>query len=235
MKPIIHAFIPARGGSKGIPYKNIKSYKGLPLIAHAINLAKKSKLIKKIIVSTDCKKIKEIAEKYGAEVPFIRPSNISTDFSPDIKCFQHYLSWAEYAKEEIPDIIVHLRATYPERNIELLNETINTFLKNKDKYTSLRTVIPVYKSPYKMYTISENKKQLVPLFNLYKNIKEPYNHVRQLLPQTYLHNGCIDIINTKTINNGSMTGDMIYPFVMKDTDNYDIDSLDDLDRSESDN
>jgi CMP-N,N'-diacetyllegionaminic acid synthase len=232
---IIHALIPARGGSKSIPHKNIKIYKKYPLLVHSINIAKDIKLISKIVVSTDCYEIKKIALKNGADVPFIRPSNISGDFSTDIECFKHYISWLQDNKQQIPDIIVHLRPTYPERNNNIVYKCLTKFIEVCNIYTSLRTVVPIDKSLFKMYTINSNDTTLKPTYDLFNNIKEPFNQVRQILPTTYLHNGCVDIINTKTLKNGSMSGDKIYPYVMENNETYDIDTNDDWKRSLTEN
>lgn len=221
---LIHALIPARSGSKGIPGKNIKIYKQYPLIAHSILSAKKEKNISKIIVSTDSVEIQNIAIQYGADCPFLRPSNISGDLSSDLECFQHYLNWLKNNNQILPDILVHLRPTYPERK-DLLSNCLNTFLDVRDKYSSLRTVIPIDKSLFKMYTITSKK--LNPTYFEYKDIKEPFNQARQLLPVTYLHNGCVDIINRSTIENNSMTGHTIYAYIMDKHNIYDIDTEED--------
>ena len=89
------ALIPARSGSKGIPNKNIKHYKNITLICHSINIAKESKYINGIIVSTDSELYKEISEKNGARCPFIRPSNISGDLSTDYEFIKHYIQWLQ--------------------------------------------------------------------------------------------------------------------------------------------
>ena len=222
---IIHALIPARSGSKSIPNKNIKIYKNYPLFVHSILLAKRNNLISRVVVSTDCDKIQKIAITHGADAPFLRPLDISDDLSSDLECFQHYLKWLTDSKQILPDIIVHLRPTYPERNEKILNVTLIKFLSNCNEYTSLRTVIPIEKSLFKMYTINTNK--LNPVFLKFNNIIEPHNQARQLLPQTYLHNGCIDIINRTTIENNSMTGNNIYPYIMSHCENFDIDSEED--------
>ena len=232
---IIHALIPARGGSKSIPQKNIKIYKQYPLLVHSINIAKNIKLISKIVVSTDCYEIKKIALKNGADVPFMRPSDISGDFSTDIECFKNYISWLQYNKQQIPDIIVHLRPTYPERNNNIVYNCLTKFIEVRNIYTSLRTVVPIDKSLFKMYTINSNDTTLKPTYEVFNSIKEPYNQVRQILPTTYLHNGCVDIINIKTLQNGSMSGDKIYPFVMEKNETYDIDTNDDWKRSLTEN
>ncbi len=226
---IIHALIPARGGSKSIPKKNIKKYKGFPLLVYSIQAAKKVKEISKVIVSTDTQEIKQIAKKYGAEVPFLRPNNISGDLSTDLECFQQYLHWLKFTKKEIPDIIVHLRPTYPERNNMIITDCLKKFVKVRNEYSSLRTVVPIEKSLFKMYTLDGNT--LEPTYKKFNNINEPYNQVRQILPTTYLHNGCIDIINTKTILNNSMTGEKIYAYVMPEEETYDIDTKEDWLRS----
>ena len=92
----------------------------------------------------------------------------------------------------MPDFIVQLRPTYPTRKVEILDKTIELFIENRDKYDSLRTIIPFDKSPFKMYRIID--KDLVPLFKEVNGIEEPYNQCRQNLPNTYLHNGYIDIL-----------------------------------------
>ncbi len=222
MKIIV--LIPARGGSKSIPRKNIKSYIGKPLIAHSIELAKQCDLIDDIIVSTDDTEIAAISRKYEAHVPFLRPSEYAQDLSTDLDVFTHYLEWCDNK----PDIIVHLRPTYPNRTKELLERCINLFVTNYDKYDSLRTVCKVDKSPYKMYRNIDNN--LIPLFFDVDGIDEPYNACRQILPQCYLHNGCIDIVKSTTIQKGSMSGKRILPVIMNE--NYDIDTLKDFSNSE---
>ena len=223
MFPVIHALIPARSGSKSIPNKNIKIYKNEPLLVHSILSAKRELIISRVIVSTNCKKIQKIAIQNGAEAPFLRPDNISDDLSSDLECFQHYLKWLSDEKQVLPDIIIHLRPTYPERK-DIFN-CLKTFLNVRDKYTSLRTVVPIEKSLFKMYTITSS--ELKPTYLQYNTINEPHNQARQLLPQTYLHNGCIDIVNRTTIENNSMTGDKIYAYVMDQEETYDIDTEED--------
>jgi CMP-N-acetylneuraminic acid synthetase len=95
-----------------------------------------------------------------------------------------------------------------------------------DKYDSLRTVVPFDKSPYKMYTIQDNL--LTPLYKEVNNIIEPYNQCRQVLPQCYLHNGYIDILNTSILNENTINGKNILPFIMDEKNNVDIDNVKDL-------
>lgn len=229
----IIAIIPARSGSKSIINKNIKIYNNKPLMVHSIDLAKKSDYIKNIYVSTDSKKYKNIALKAGAEVPFLRPSNISSDLSPDIDFMKHFLDWYYVTKKTYPDIIVQLRPTYPNRTKKILDKAIKNFIDNYKEYDSLRSVIKIEKSVFKMYTI--NNMKLIPTISKYRNIVEPHNQCRQLLPDTYLHNGYIDIIKSSTIiNKNSMTGNYILPFVMNENEIHDIDTEEQWKISEND-
>jgi CMP-N,N'-diacetyllegionaminic acid synthase len=228
--PKILCIIPARSGSKGIPNKNIKSYRGKPLMAWSIEQAQKSKHPMRIIVSTDSEEYAEIARKYGAEVPFLRPSEISQDLSTDYECIRHVLERLRETERYISNIVVQLRPTYPTRKVEDLDRCLDIYLSERQNgYTSLRTVIPYDKSPYKMYRIGENGKHLQPLFEEVDGLQEPYNRCRQELPQCYLHNGCIDIMETSTVMGGSVTGNKIYAYTMDPKEIKDIDYIKDWD------
>jgi CMP-N-acetylneuraminic acid synthetase len=229
----IIALIPARSGSKGIPDKNIKLYKGLPLLVHSINIAKESKYINDVYVSTDSNEYQDIALKYNAKVTPLRSAEISDDLSPDIETFKFFLNSLDYNNSYInckPDIIIHLRPTYPNRKVELLDDCIEQFIQNYNSYDSLRTVILIKKCPVKMYYIENNK--LIPYFKEYNNLIEPYNQARQCFPDTYLHNGCIDIVKTSIIlNNNLLSGYSILPYIMDEIENDDIDDIDDFNNS----
>jgi CMP-N,N'-diacetyllegionaminic acid synthase len=227
----IVALIPARSGSKGIPHKNIKDYCDLPLICHSIKIAQKSSFITDIIVTTDSEEYKEIVEKNGAKCPFLRPKDLSGDLSTDYDFIKHYIRWAQVCDaKNIPDMIVQLRPTYPNRNICDLNRCIQIMIKNNE-YTSLRTVIPNTKTPYKMYLTEGNV--LKPLFEEINGLNEPYNRCRQDLPDTYLHNGCIDIIRVSSfLKYDSITGSKIYAYIMDKEEVNDIDSVEDWNQSE---
>lgn len=213
------AIIPARGGSKGIPMKNIKLFREKPLIAWSIELAKQCNIINRIIVSTDDEDIANVSREYGAEV-IDRPKEISQDLSTDYECMEHCL---EYIGYENADIIIQLRPTYPTRKLVHLDNCIKMYIENMNDYDSLRTIIEYNKSPYKMYNIKNNI--LVPLFQEVNGIKEPYNNCRQILPKTYLHNGYIDVFKAKIIKNKqSITGDNILPYLMNKTEYHDIDT-----------
>ena len=224
----ILVLIPARSGSKGIPNKNVKDFCGKPLLAWSIEQAKKSKYAKdmKIVLSTDSIEYASVGNEYGAEVPFIRPKILSQDKSIDIEFIKHAVDYLKEWENYESDIILQLRPTQPCRKVEDINMAIEVFISNRDKYDSLRSVIAVEKSPYKMYSI--NNEELTPLFNEVNNIKEPYNQARQLLPQCYLHNGYIDILNADILKNDTISGSRIYPFVMDMNNNIDIDLKKDI-------
>jgi CMP-N,N'-diacetyllegionaminic acid synthase len=228
----IVALIPARSGSKGIINKNIKIYKGIPLLAHSIKIALGSKYISEVYVSSDSEEYNNIAIKYGAKITPLRSKEISDDLSPDIDTFIHFLNMYKNDKE-IPDIIIHLRPTYPNRSLELLNKTIEYFLNNYNNYDSLRTVVLIKKTPYKMYYIDSNN-NLIPFIKKHNMFNEPFNQARQNFPETYLHNGCIDIVKSNIIiKNNLLSGDNILPYIMNDNEIDDIDDLSDFTISEN--
>ncbi|RZD39237.1 MAG: acylneuraminate cytidylyltransferase [Methanobacteriota archaeon] len=224
MKKIL-CLIPARSGSKGIPDKNIKEFNGKPLLVWSIEQAQKSKHKMRIIVSTDSEEYAEISRQYGAETPFIRPKEISEDLSTDYEFIKHALNYLKQNETYTPNIVLQLRPTQPCRKVSTIDECLDIFISNMDKYDSLRTVVPFEKSPFKMYTILNNN--LKPLFNKVNEIDEPFNQCRQVLPQSYLHNGYIDIFKASIVNYGTISGNNIYPYVMDKNDTIDIDYMDD--------
>lgn len=227
----ILCIIPARSGSKGIKHKNIMDFNGFPMLYWSIKQAQESKYAStmRIILSTDSEKYRQIGLKYGAEAPFLRPKEISEDLSTDFECIEHCLNYLATENYK-PDFILQLRPTYPTRKVEIIDDCIEKFINNREEFDSLRTVIPMEKSPYKMYRIEKNV--LNPLFKSVdfnnQTIVEPYNHCRQNLPDVYLHNGYIDILNTEIVKNNTISGVKIFPYVMSKDEIHDIDNLKDL-------
>jgi N-acylneuraminate cytidylyltransferase len=122
--------IPARGGSKGIPGKNIKDFLGHPLIAWSIIQARKSNVFQRVIVSTDDEHIARVAVKYGAEVPFLRPESIALDFSSTEEVLDHFVTWLYSSDAELPEQIVLLQPTSPVRNKKLIAGAVEDFLRS---------------------------------------------------------------------------------------------------------
>lgn len=224
----ILCLIPARSGSKGIKNKNIKKLNGKPLIAYTIEQAINTKYKMKIIVSTDSQEYADISKKYGAEVPFLRPKEISGDLSTDIEFIKHSVDWLKHNQDYIPDIILQLRVTSPLRKVDDINKSLELFINNFEKYDSLRSVYELDKTPYKMYHIEKNN--LIPIIKNYNNLNESFNCGRQNFPKTYIHNGYIDILKTSILNNNLISGNNILPYVMSKNDNIDLDNIDDWEK-----
>lgn len=217
MKKIL-AVIPARSGSKSVKDKNIRLINSKPMIAYSIEHALASKKINRVIVSTDSEKYAQIAREFGAETPFLRPKEYATDIALDIDVFQHALNYLERNENYIPDIVVHLRPTYPVRNVGDIDRMIDIMLED-NKIDSVRSIAPAREIPYKMW-LKETDEKISPLIN---SIPEGYNMPRQELPKVYYQNASIDVIRTSVITEEkSMSGKDIYGYVMDD--NFDIDT-----------
>ncbi len=216
------AIIPARGGSKGLPGKNIKPLCGHPLLAYSILAAQKSKYITRIVVNTDDPEIAAVAKHYGAEVPFIRPADLAADTSTDLSVFQHAIAWHHNEEQYRPDYIIQLRPTSPLRKADWIDTAIS--LLHQSEADSLRVVTPAPITPYKMWRISDTEKPMQPLLQI-DGIDEPYNMPRQSLPQIFWQIGTLDVIRTAIIENGSMSGKNILPFIVDAAYAADIDDL----------
>lgn len=216
----ILALIPARGGSKGVPRKNIKLLHDLPLIGYSIKCAQESKLINKIIVSTDCEEIKSVAEQFGIEVPFLRPKEFSTDTSLDGDFIKHSLQWLQTHENYIPDIIILLRPTTPLRQSDVVDKAITTILENENA-SGLRSSHEVSESPFKWFTVENN--YYAPICNEYS--LEDTNKPRQAFPKVYLPNGYVDIIKPSYLDD-MIYGKKILSFITKTS--YEIDTLEDF-------
>lgn len=226
----ILALIPARGGSKSIPHKNIRLFAGFPLIAYSIAAARATEMISRIVVTTDDPEIAEIAQNYGAEVPFLRPSEHSQDTTPDLPVFQHALEWLKQHEAYQPEIVVQLRPTSPLRRAWHIDQAVAYLIERPD-VDSVRTVCIPFQNPYKMWQIRPDG-ILRPLIHL-ENIPEPYNLPRQALPDVYWQTGYVDAAWTETIlSKNSMTGERILPLVINPEEWIDIDSPDDWRRAE---
>jgi YrbI family 3-deoxy-D-manno-octulosonate 8-phosphate phosphatase len=220
------AIIPARGGSKGIPRKNIRLFAGYPLIAWSIAAAKQSGLVTRVIVSTDDEEIAAVAREYGAETPFLRPVELAQDKSTDLPLFEHALKWLEDVESYRPDVVVQLRPTSPIRPRGMLDDAIRILLTHQDA-DCVRGVVPAGQNPFKMWRFKDDGKPLKPLLQL-DEVPEPYNAPRQALPPVYWQTGHIDAIRVSTITQkGSLTGDVIYPLVIDPRYTVDIDTLPD--------
>lgn len=229
-KPEVLAVIPARGGSKGIPRKNIKNFAGHPLIAFSIEAAKSAQSVTRVIVSTDDEEIAAVARQYGAETPYLRPAEFAQDRSLDLPVFQHALEWLAEQEGYRPDVLVQLRPTSPVRPPTLVDEAVQTLLAHPEA-DSVRGVVPAGQNPHKMWRIDPASGQMIPLLQV-EGIEEPYNAPRQILPPVYWQTGHIDAIRPSAILSGSMSGKTILPVMIDPPYTVDIDTPKDWMRSE---
>ena len=226
-KPEVLALIPARGGSKGIPRKNIRDFAGAPLIAYSIAAGLQAQHVTRVIVSTDDEEIAAVARQWGAETPFLRPTELAQDDITDLPVFQQALAWLAEYEAYHPEFVVQLRPTSPIRPVGLIDDAIELLLTNPQA-DCVRGVVPSGQNPFKMWQIEPDSHQLKPLLSL-PNVKEPYNAPRQELPKTYWQTGHIDVIRTSTIlEKGSLTGDVILPILIDPRYTVDIDTPSDM-------
>lgn len=223
------AIIPARGGSKSFPRKNIKLLHGIPLIVYSIAAGLQAKSVTRVIVSTDDEEIARIARECGAEISFLRPASLARDETPDLPVFQHALKWLKEHENYVPDVIVQLRPTSPFRPAGLVDEAVSILLDDK-RADCVRAVVPSGQNPYKMWRLGK-RGYLHPLLEA-PGIDEPYNMPRQKLPLTYWQTGHVDVIRYRTLIKGSMSGDRILPLILDPRYAIDIDTESDWSRAE---
>ena len=222
------ALIPARAGSKGVPNKNIRMLGGYPLLAWSIMAAKKSKLINRVIVSTDSEEYAKLAIMLGAEAPFLRPPEISGDRSTDYDCIKHALDWLALNGGE-PEYIVHIRPTTPYRDPLLIDSAIETFQNSPNNITALRSAHEMSESAYKSFEINADGR--------FKRVGgedtalDSANNARQQFPNTYQANGYVDVLSTRFIReSGLIHGDWVLPFITPSV--VEVDTEDDFFRLE---
>jgi len=180
--------IPARGGSKGLPRKNIRLLCGRPLIEYTIEAALKANSLDRVIVSTDDPDIASVAEGTGAEVPFLRPVDYATDTASSISVVHHAIQWLEENGAYHPDAIAFLSPTCPLRTSDQIDAAVDLLWKSK--LESVVTVFPVPHHPYFIYSLNENN-QLSELITM---PDKPLR--RQELPRYYAHSQSVMISRT---------------------------------------
>lgn len=226
------AIIPARGGSKGIPRKNIRDFAGYPLVAYSIAAALQAETIGRVVVSTDDAEIAAVAREFGAEVPFLRPGALAADNTTDLPVFRHALTWLEAQEGYMPEVVVQLRPTSPIRPPGLVDAAVRKLLAHAEA-DSVRGVVPAGQNPHKMWRLSGEDAPMRPLM-MVDGLAEPYNAPRQALEPIYWQTGHVDAIRARTIlGKGSMSGDKIFPLVIDPRYTVDIDSLADWARYEA--
>jgi len=214
------AIIPARGGSKGIPMKNIRKLAGIPLIEHTISVAKKSKIIDKILVSTDSNKIAYLAKSAGAEVPFLRPKKLSDDNTSILTVIKHTLRFLAVNELYEPEIILLLQPTSPLRTSRMIDKSVE--ILKKSNATCVIGVSRIKSHPYNAFWYKN--KYLRP----FKSDFQKY-YRRQQYPVLYYPTGSIYTLWNKTLKRyNSIYGPRIKPLIIDEEFNIDIDSKFDL-------
>ena len=206
----VAAIIPARSGSKGVPDKNVKLLGGHPLIAYTIRAARLAKNVDRAIVSTDSERYASIAREYGAEVPFLRPAEISGDYSGDYEWVKHLLDWMAENEGAVPKYLVHLRPTTPLRDPACIEKAIERICH--DNYaTALRSSHEMIQSSYKTVEVEGGYYKCIGTGSL--DLDEA-NRPRQEFKKTYDPNGYVDVYKTSyIIENRKLLGDRVIAYV----------------------
>lgn len=218
----ILAVIPARGGSKGVPGKNIRSILGKPLIYYTLDCAMKSKMITDIVVSTDNEVIREIAINFGAQAPFIRPAELATDNALAIHTIQHAVREMEMRKKMKYHYIIMLQPTSPLKTAEDIDQALQKLIsENADGIISVVNVDNNHPMKMKVFTKPEtNSGKLIDYAT------PPFeNCPRQLLPPVYIVNGAIYATKRDVLmNKGTFQGDYCLGFIMPAQKSINIDT-----------
>jgi CMP-N,N'-diacetyllegionaminic acid synthase len=216
------ALIPARGGSKGIPRKNLALLVGKPLVAHAIETAKNTACVDRVLVSTDDSEIAKVAREFGAEVPFERPAELANDTAPMLEVVRHALAFLDI-QGVVVEALVLLQPTSPLRTVRHIEESISLF-----RSKGATSVVSVVEVPHRFNPLSlmkmTTRETLVPYF---ADLPAPTR--RQDKQPGYARNGPVVLVcNPSTIQSGELYGQMCVPYVMSEEESLDIDTLTDL-------
>ncbi len=212
------AIIPARGGSKGIPRKNVKAISGKPMILYTIEAAKECQYIDKVIVSTEDEEIAEVSMRAGAIVPFLRPDELAADDAKIIDVVMHAIEFYERKAERF-DIIVLLQPTSPLRTGEDLQKAMEYFIRKGSK--SLVSVSEVRENPILMRKFGE-KNEMVRLLEKDSSVR------RQDMEKYYRVNGAIYINSMSELNENTSFNDNELGYVLPKEHSIDIDDPEDL-------
>ena len=218
-QPTIVALIPARAGSKRVQDKNIRPLNGHPVMAYTIAAALESGVFEDVIMSTDSEKYAEVARHYGAEVPFLRPSELAGDVSPDIE-------WLEYTLKRLQeegrdyDCFSILRPTSPFRQPETIQRAWQAFL-TEEGVDSLRAVEKCDQHPGKMWVIRGNR--MMPLLPLSPPEQPWHSSQYPSLPEVYIQNASLEIAWTRVVlQERTIAGTVLMPFLTEGYEGFDV-------------
>ena len=219
------ALIPARSGSERVPDKNVRVLAGHPLLAYAIASARKAGIFDRIVCSTDSGKIAEVAQRYGADIPFLRPTELATSTSPDIEWITHTLAQVD----EHYDLFAIVRATNPFRGPEVLKRGLQQLLATPEA-DSIRAVELVKQHPGKMWVLEG--KTMRPLLDQSHLESAWHAGQYQALPEIYVQNSALEIAWTRVVSQtGTREGRVVAPYLTRDYEGFNIDDEEDWDRA----
>lgn len=219
MKPRSVAFIPARSGSKRIPHKNIRPLGGHPVLAYSIRAAIDSGVFDAVICATDSELYAEVARHYGAEVPFLRSSDISGDKSPDIEWVEWMLNKLKDAGRDF-EVFSILRPTSPFRQPETIKRAWQQF-SDAHGADSLRAVELCKQHPGKMWVIRQDR--MLPLMPLTPEDQPWHSSQYAALPRVYVQNASLEIAWSRVVTDGrTIAGSVVLPFVTEGEEGFDV-------------
>jgi CMP-N,N'-diacetyllegionaminic acid synthase len=223
--PSAIALIPARSGSERVPQKNIRPLAGHPLLAYAVATARQSDVFDRVVCSTDSGKVAEVAQRYGADVPFLRPPELATATSPDIE-------WIEYTLDELRehyDLFGIVRATNPFRGPDAFVRGMRQLLATPEA-DSIRAVERVKQHPGKMWVL--DGKTMRPLLEQSHLDVAWHAGQYQALPEIYVQNSALEIAWARVVSQtGSREGRVVAPFLTRGFEGFNIDEEEDWDRA----
>lgn len=224
MKPSAVALIPARSGSKRIPHKNIRPFNGHPVLAYAIQAALESGVFEAVVCATDDERYADVARYYGAEVPWLRPSKISGDQSPDID----WVVWMLKAlQREGRDYSVFsiLRPTNPFRRAETIKRAWTKFVQDR-RADSLRAVQKCKQHPGKMWVVREQR--MLPLMPFSNGTTPWHSSQYAALPEIYVQDASLEMAWSRVaLEQHSIAGEAVIPFISRDPEGFDINEIED--------
>ncbi len=226
--PSAIALIDARAGSERVKDKNVRRLAGHPLLAYAIETARRAEVFDRILVSTDSEQIAQVARWYGADVPFLRPVEYASSTSPDIE----WIAWTLRRLDDRYDLFAIVRATNPFRGPEVIRRGLDQLLATPEA-DSIRAVELVKQHPGKMWVIDEVGRLMRPLLDQSHLDVAWHAGQYQALPPIYVQNSALEIAWTRVVEaTGTREGRMLAPFLTEGYEGLNIDDEDDFARAE---
>ena len=227
--PSAIALIGARAGSERVVGKNVRRLAGHPLLAYAIETARRAEVFDRILVSTDSEQIAQVARWYGADAPFLRPAEYATSTSPDIE----WIAWTLPRLDERYDLFAIVRATNPFRGPDAIRRGLDQLLATPEA-DSIRAVERVKQHPGKMWVIDEVGRLMRPLLDQSHLDVAWHAGQYQALPPVYVQNSALEIAWTRVVEaTGTREGRMLAPFLTEGYEGLNIDDEDDFARAEA--